>query len=406
MNDFFKKKYFFGAVFFLFILVFSVGNLIHGIGVWGELAKSMKEIENVNDLQAWLRETETKTTDAVWGKMGFIESYGGMQRILGKREFNSFTYVRDTDGMLYYGALIESETDDLEVYAERVRRLKEVVEANGAKLIVVIPPSKVLAGVSPVNQEWPVNDTNARIDKFMNLMMQNDVFAVDLRPAMQKSGEKLEDLFFKTDHHWTPFAALYGTADLVKQVEEKYGDNWDPDGYYTDLNNYHREFYEQCMLGSSGRDTGIAYAGMDDYLLLWPECDMEFTWYNYDREQEHTGDFREALFDISVMENDDIYSGSFNMIYLDEIVKHDRIVNHSNPAGPKLTVMRDSYFSPMACFLAPMCSELDMVWGRAKHNPMDFEKFVEESDADYVILEFYPHNLDMDSFDFYYEAEE
>lgn len=403
MKDFFRKKYVFGTLFLGFILIFPAVNLFFGREAWKELGEDVKEIENVDMLRECVSKAEETAKSEMLGEMGFIETYGGIQRLLGKREFNNFSFIRGDDGMLYYGAVAESKNDDLEEYAGNIRRMKEVVEQNGAKLIVVIPPSKIIAGISNVDLEWPINNPNARTDKFMKLMMENDIFAVDMRPAMQKSGEKLEDLFFKTDHHWTPLAAFYAAKELEEQVERKYGDSWDPEDYYTNLKNYHTRLYEDRMLGSSGRNTGVAYAGMEDYLLLWPECDMQFTWTSYEEEKEQTGDFREALFDMSVLEETDIYSSSFNSIYLDEIVRHDKIVNHSNPEGPSLTVLRDSYFSPMACFLAPMCSEIEMVWSRATRNDIDFEKYVRESEADYVLLEVYPYNINEDSFDFFKE---
>ena len=401
MKRFFLKKYFFAALFLIFLLGFSAVNAFSCADVWAGLRKELMDVETVEMLEAWMQEAEAKSAEETLGNIRFIETYGFMQKILGKREFNHFSYIRDDNGMLYYGALADTVDDDLDEYAGNVRRLKEVVEKKGAKLIVVLPPSKVLYGVSDVNREWPINDPNARMDKFLNLMMKNGVFAVDLRLPIMRSEEKLEDLFFKTDHHWTPLAAFLATKELVKQVEKQYGDQWDPEGRYTNLSNCQTKTYPQKMLGSQGRNAGVTYSGMDDYLLIWPKCDMEFTWYNYERGREQTGDFREALFDQRVLKSQDIYNGSINMVYLDEVTTHDKIVNHSNPNGPKLAVLRDSYFSPMACFLAPMCSEIEMVWNRTAHNDMDFEKFVEESDADYVMLEIYPYNLNEGSFYFY-----
>ena len=401
MKQFFLKKYCFAAIFLGFLFGFSALNLLYGAEEWKELGEELCQVEDISMLEVWTRDAEQEAGEEILGRIGFVEAYGSLQKILGKREFNRFSYIRDDDGMLYYGALMDSDNSDLEEYAANVRRMKEAVEQNGARFLVVVPPSKVLYGVSNVNREWPINDPNARTDKFLNLMMENGVTAVDMRQAMQRSGRGLDELFFKTDHHWTPLAALLGVKELTGQVSKLYGDDWDPDGYYTDLSNYHSQVYQQGMLGSSGRNTGIAYAGLDDYTLLWPECDMTFTWEDYEHDTSKTGSFTEALLDEKKLTPENLYEGSMNMVYLDEVVRRDRIINHSNPDGPKLTVLRDSYFSPMACFLAPMCSEIDMMWGRRSRNDMDFETFIRESEADYVILEIYPYDLTKESFDFF-----
>jgi hypothetical protein len=89
-------------------------------------------------------------------------------------------------------------------------------------------------------------------------------------------------------------------------------------------------------------------------------------------------------------------------VYIREIVNSERIVNNSNPDAPVLTVMRDSYFSPIAVFLAPMFSHIDMMWTR-NDKGMSMEQYIKDGYYNYVILEVYPYNLDSQSFDFFRE---
>lgn len=408
MKQFFIKKECFGIFFLLFILLFSAVNVVVNNEMIMDLAEEFCEMEDLDDLKEWIASVEADTTEDILGRMEFVETYGFLQKVMHKQEFNSFEFVQDGDNMLYYGSVMEKETDDLTAYAQNVRRLNEYVESKGAKLLVIIPPSKILPGVSNVNLEWPLNNPNNRSDKLMILLQQYGVEAIDLRASLIKSGASIEELFFKTDHHWTPLAAFYGTKEVVKQFEERFGVSLDPDGYYTNLGNYHSYTFEQVYLGSTGRNTGVVYSGLDDYTLLWPECDMEFTWINYeeDDQDEQDGTITEALLNASaVMEIEDLYDSNANRLYMDQVVDKDRIVNNSRPDLPKLTVLRDSYFTPMAFFLAPMCSEIDMVWTRNTAD-IDLEDFIRESELEYVILEVYPYNLDEQSFDFFHEEVE
>lgn len=408
MKQFFLKKECFAVLFLVFVLGFSIINVIVNWDMIFELKEEFSEIDDLEDLEEWIDFVETETTEDILGRMEFVETYGFLQKLMSKQEFNSFAFIQDDDEMLYYGSMMELSMDDLDEYAQNVMRLNIYVESKGAKLLVVIPPSKVLAGVSPVNTAWPLNNPNNRTDKLMMLLQQYGVNAVDLRSSMIESGASLEELFFKTDHHWTPLAAFYGTAEVVRQIEERFGEDLDPENYYTNLDNYHTYTFEQIFLGSTGRNTGAVYSGLDNYTLMWPECDMKFTWINEEKDDkdEKEGSITEALINPSVvMDIKSIYDSNTNRIYMDQVVDKDKIINNSRPDLPKLTVLRDSYFTPMAFFLAPMCSEIDMLWTRNSEG-IDMEEFIRESNSDYVILEVYPYNLDEQSFDFFHGTEE
>ena len=404
MKRFIVKKYLFAGLFLTVWMLFSVANFVVGSDQWHDLFEDLTVVTDVSELQEWITGAESELNDELLGNEALIDTYGYVQLLLGKREFNNFSFIKDKDGMLYYGSTWSSGTEGLEEYAERVRRMNEYVQSRGAKLLVVLPPSKVLSGVSDVPREWPLNDPNVRIDKLLMLLYQNGVEVVDLRETLRKSGCSLDELFFKTDHHWTPLAGFYAAKEIVNQIRDRFGDDWDPTGMYTDLENYHFCTYSGCMLGSSGRNTGAVYSGTEDYTLLWPDFPTYFTWTDYERDETQSGDFTESLMDASELEIDDLYGSSANRVYLHEVSDHDKIVNHKNPDGPKVKVLRDSYFSSTACFLAPMCSEIDMMWTRVPEGGT--EEFVREGNYDYLILEIYPYNYDDISFSFFQESEE
>ena len=405
MRRFFVKKYIFAALLLTSWLLFSVINFAVNASEWCQCFVQLTQVQNIAQLDEWIADTEAQANEELLYSEEFIDMYGYVQKLLDKREFNQFAFVRDDDGMLYYGSTWPLSTEEMVDYAGRVRRLNEYVESRGAKLLVVLPPSKILSGVSNINRAWPINDPNARMDRLLMLLYQNGIEAVDLRVKMQQTGASLDELFFKTDHHWTPLAGFYAAQEIVDQVRKRFGDDWDPAHFYTDIDNYNSYTYSGCMLGSSGRNTGVIYSGMDDYTLLWPKFPTNFTWTDYERDTKRKGDFTESLMDASELEIDDLYNSSVNRVYLREITDKDKIINHENPQGAKLKVLRDSYFSPTACFLAPMCSEIDMMWTRAPADQYDIEAFVREGEYDYLILEIYPYNLDERAFSFFEEPE-
>lgn len=408
MKSFFIKKNIFAFCFIGFLLLFSTLNVVHNKENILDMKLELQEIQSVDELKDWISSAETNANEEILGQMNFIEAYGYLQKLIGKREFNGFSYIKGDDGMLYYGSVLKGPTNDLQDYAQNVSRLNKYVESQNAKLIVVIPPSKILSGKSDINLQWPINDPNYRTDEFLNLLQRYQVSSVDLRTMMQKSDLDIEQMFFKTDHHWTPTAAFYAAGALVNYVRDHFDDDWDSDRFYCDIDNYNSYTYQNCMIGSQGKNAGVIYSGIEDYTLLWPKFETSFTLTDYEHNTVRKGDFSESLLNKHFLEIENWYKESINAVYLNEIVTKDNIVNHLNPDGPKIVALRDSYFSPMACFLAPMCSEIDMVWGkRGNRNQIDFDKFIRESEGyDYFILEVYPYNLESDSFMFFQEDAE
>lgn len=404
-NYYFVKKFIFSIIFFITIGVFCIGDFIKFSYTFKQRGKKIAEIHSVDDLKKWISQTDSEITSSVMGRMRFIELYGYVQKLLGKREFNNFAYIKDDDGMMYYGSVAELETNDLEEYAGNVMRLNEYIESRGAHLLVVIPPTKVMHNVSEVKRDWPVNDPNNRTDRLLMMLQQRGVDTYDLRRHIENTGLSIEELFFKTDHHWTPLAAFHATQGLIEKMNSLYGLDLDPDGYYRDLSNYESYTYRDCFLGSTGENSGAVYSGVDDYTFYWPRCDMEFEWHDYEHDERTKGKLEEALlYSQRLYEADDIYNNSMGSVYIREIVNSERIVNNSRPDAPVLAVMRDSYFSPIAVFMAPMFSHIDMMWTR-NDKGMSMEEFIKEGYYNYVILEVYPYNLDSQSFDFFREEE-
>lgn len=118
--------------------------------------------------------------------------------------------------------------------------------------------------------------------------------------------------------------------------------------------------------------------------------------------QHFRGYTTESLMDVDVLlEHDDIYSDSQYSLYLNGLRPYEHIVNEDNPDGIKVFAIRDSYFSPMMVFLAPMCSELDAIWSLEESHVLDIESYVKENEFDYIIMEIYPYNINGDAFNFF-----
>ena len=394
-------------LFFGLLITLSAFNLITAIKNWDDIFVH-GSVRNLDDLKKWISDTEAELNDEITMHDEFIDYYSVIQRALNKHEVNNFEVIKDNEGMLYYGTKYDNPLDEVDDIANQIAMLNEKVESLDSHLIVVLPASKILYNVSSVDLNLPLNDPNAKMDKLLMRLQQRGITFLDLRPTLQQSGESLDTLFFKTDHHWTGRAAFYATKDLITLLEDKYGEVLDPDGYYRDLSNYESEIYSNIMLGSNGRDTGRYYSGLDDFELLYLRDygDVNYTWEDHEENEEISGNMLEALIQKKHIRYGNYYHQDVYGTYISSVRDRDTIINNDLENGIQIAAYRDSYFAPMAVFMAPMCHRIDMFWNQGEENPEDFLECLEEKHYDYVILEVYPYNINTETLTFFTEVTE
>lgn len=406
-----RKKIF--AVLFLIVVFGYAGlNARYGSEEWLEEVEECLEdgitlATAPETLSHMVSELDESIIESMYGRMNFIETYSYIQVLLDKREFNNFGYIKDEDGYLHYASFFREDTDDIEEYAKRLKRLQDCVEPNGTKVLFFVTPGKYVRGVTDFRTGMPVNDPNHIVDEMLFYLNRYGVETVDGRKYIPNDALSLQDAFFKTDHHWTIPAAFAATQVLVGQIEEKFGEDLDPEDYYLDPAQYEKVVYRKGMLGSMGRKTGANFSGLEDFEAFWPKFENHYDRYCMgvtDQTQHFRGTTAEALMDTDVLlKSDDIYSDSQYSLYLNGLRPYERIVNEDNPDGCRIFAVRDSYFSPMMVFLAPMCGQIDAIWSLEESHMLDIESYVKENEFDYIIMEIYPYNINGDAFNFFKE---
>lgn len=399
MKEYILKKRIFAVVFIVVIFSFSILNFINSYEPLKEEIVSSEEIITVSEL-------ETAINENLYGRMNFVEAYGFIQVVLDKREVNNFSYIKDEDGFLHYSAFYQDDDPGMFEYALRMKRLQDYVEPKGTKVLFVVPPGKYIAGQTTFRPGLSVNDPNANVDELLFYLNRLGVETLDLREYLPNEELSYEETFFKTDHHWTIPAAFYATGAVVDKIEEAFGEDLDPDNYYTNIENYELITYKSGMLGSMGRKTGATYSGMEDFTSLWPKFEGNFYREYIAREDDglayRQGNFIKAMMNTNILLNQkDVYSDSQYSLYLNGILNYERIVNEDNPDGAKFFMIRDSYFSPVITFMAPMCGEIDAIWSLETTAQIDIERHVKEGDYDYIIMEVYPYNINDAAFNFF-----
>lgn len=404
-----RKKLF--AVLFLAVLFLLAGlNLRHTYPSLKEAALDSAAKVQAGELSAKeaVAAVEDAMTSNLQGRMNYIEGYSYLQVLMDKREFDNFRYVKDEDGFLHYSATFREDDTKAFQYALRMKRVKDYVSPSGTKVMFVVPPAKYSPRDTNLRKGLPINDPETKTVDTLFWMNRLGIDTLNLDLYFPSENLSFEDTFFRTDHHWTIPAAFEATKILVSELNRLYGVDLDPGGYYLDEDQYEKITYPDIMLGSMGRRTGVNFVGLDDFTALWPKYSLNIDRESLDdtgRASHRSGSIFETLIQPDYLtKKDSIYGDSAYSLYLNGLRTYEHIRNLDNPDGPKILMIRDSYFSPVITFLTPLCSEIDAIWSLEELDQIDIEDYIRENEFDYIIMEVYPFNINDTAFAFFEEA--
>ena len=278
MNHYIFRKKLFALLFLLIVPAFSLWNFLGARQTLSEKLRVRATQVSQGDItlgQA-VSGMETAITETVRGRMNFIEGYSFIQTLLGKEEFNNFSYVKDQEGFLHYAAFFREPDREVAGYTARLRRLADAAAEYDGKVLFTVVPSKYIPGVTQFSPGLQINDPNPLVDETLFYVNRYGIATLDMRGSIPNEVLPFDKTFFRTDHHWTIPAAFEGFRQLVEALNREFDAGLDPDGFYRDPNNYTQVTYQGGMLGSMGRKTGATFAHPEDFTALWPNFSGNF----------------------------------------------------------------------------------------------------------------------------------
>ncbi len=380
-----KHQYVFAVLFMVILLGFAAFN------IWDSgdsLIKDIKDLEqpqSIQEVKAYTSSIDsTLTSNLPFGHM-WNETYAKIHNVLGKNEENSFKYVRDKNGFMHSSNFWGTTSVSGKEIAQRLKRLQEKVEDEDTKLVVMLYAEEYNEAWTDAYYGIPYADYGDFNDDLTRYLRYYGVEYIDFQQIYKEKGYKAEDIFYKTDHHWTTQRAFEGFQILTKHLNKEHGAGLST--YYLDKDNYNYEFYKQSFLGSQGRDAGVSFSGMDDYTLIVPKFHTDYEYYRYDGDEEEIfkGSIEDTLITRRYFEYDDIYDRNLWNSYTDGLHMSEKITNKLNEDGLDVLFLRDSFASPVATFFSSYCHEIDMVW-TVKAETEFVEKKIEEKNYDYVFV--------------------
>lgn len=348
----------------------------------GEISVSAY-IDRIDELYYGMLSTE-QGQPFLHNKGTYINLNGAMAKLLGQPMMNE--RVKLKNGHLSNVVSWHHSEEDIEYTAHNITHLAQMQEMNGGQFLFVLAPSQIskYENLLPEGYTDTMNETS---DTLLSLLSQNGVPYLDLREELHKDQISNTDAFFVTDHHWKPQTGFWAYTKILNALE-KSGGAASADSLYTDRSQFDFVTYPNTFLGSSGKRTGICYAGVDDSIFIQPRFDTQITLTVPDRELELTGRYEEVCYNTDdTLNPDDPDFFQFNAYGLygwgDNELNQWR--NEHAPEDSRVMLIGDSFgnipFSLMSMYFSS-CDELDM-----RYYTGDFQAHFREYQPDILILE-------------------
>lgn len=392
----------------LFLAVLAAGTVYLALGYRGQVGSTLssllhgegdapvEDLFSLSDrLQAAAGRTEESLTDTLDRDHLFIRAYGLLQRAMGRQTVEDveaqYTVARLSNGALTFADPTAAYDDypDPAGYAAVLADLRDRLEETlSIPLLYVQAPQKASAYADASLPAGLSDFGDARADALLAALAGEGVDTLDLRPVFADTG-RYDDLFFRTDHHWTPEGAFLAWQTVARVLAEDYGLTVDLTA--ADRSQWQTETLSGIFLGSQGKRVGELYGGTDDLELWSPVSGGQFRYLVPIRGYDRTGPFESSLLFPERLEEKDLYRSNPYTYYSGGDYPFARMQNLQNPDGPTVVLLRDSLSCTFAPFLTAGVGEVVTI--DLRYFQDDLMEYISWVGADLVLYLYSPSAL-------------
>ena len=120
---------------------------------------------------------------------------------------------------------------DIELIASNLTRFNNFCNSNGIKFYIIVVPSK--ENIYRDKNDYLPNNRNENFNDVYNYIIQNTNLNIIFPSKEFKAEAEKNFIFYKTDHHWTDYAAFRGYTMLAKKIKKDF-----PDFVSEDISNF------------------------------------------------------------------------------------------------------------------------------------------------------------------------
>jgi len=290
-------------------------------------------------------------SDHILGRDLWVAMKAWCERLSGKKE-NNGVYFAAQDTLI--NRVDNPDPDKLD---KDMGYLDALVGNVSAPVYFGLIPSAAAIWAGRLPQGAPTADEKAVIDQ---LCFSTGASTIDLYGALEAhSGE---DIYYRTDHHWTSLGAFYGANAIFEAL------GLEP----LELSGYQKTTVTDQFNGTSFSTSGVRWLPPDAIDTYVPGEGVKVTsWFKGVPEEG-------SLYVDSFLEVKDKYS------YFLGGRQPLCVVEKEGSTGPKVLIIRDSYSDSLTPFLTERFSEVHLIDPR--DNLSSIKGYVEEHNIDTVLV--------------------
>ena len=300
----------------------------------------------------FMADAEDYVSDHIAGRDFWVAAKAWSERLSGKKENEGVYFGKENTLINRVNAPERSKLDRDMGYVDALAGNVDVPVYFG------LIPSAAEVWKERLPEGAPTADEKAIID---NLYFSTGAATIDLYGAL--SAHRDEDIYYRTDHHWTSLGAFYGANAILDAL------GLEP----LDLNDYPKTTVTEAFYGTLFSTSGVRWLPPDRIDAYVPDEGVDVTsWFNGSPAEG-------SLYVDSKLAVKDKYAYFLGGNQPLCVVESEKV-----PDGPKALLIRDSYSDSLTPFLTERFSEIHLF--DLRYNLNSVSKYVEENDIDTVIV--------------------
>jgi hypothetical protein len=341
--------------------------------------KTFSEVENRNLTQRptltakallsgdFMSDYESYVTDQFAGRDGWTAAKAYAEKAVGKQENNDVYFCADSTLITRFDAPDEKKLSSNLSYVSKFADKATVPVYFG------LIPTQACIWADKLPEGAPNYDQALVLEEASQTA---GVQFADLYTALME--HKDEDIFYRTDHHWTSLGAYYGYEALGSVL------GYDP----LPLSTYEKTTVSTEFYGTVFSSSGVRWVKPDTIDTYVPEEGITVVSHTYDAKGNPVEEPRQ-LYDESYLTQKDKYS-----MFLGG-QKSLGVVKTGNTDKPKLLLIRDSYSDSLVPFLTAHFSEIHLI--DLRYYKLSAAQYIQDNDIDMALVLYSVPNFVSDS---------
>lgn len=310
----------------------------------------------------YMEDFETYLTDQFPGRDGWVDLKGLCERLLLKKEYKGVYLCADGTLMTRF------DEPDAKLTERNLAAVNELAAQSDIPVYLALIPGAVSVWADRLPADAPNADQLALI---RDLYARCEARTVDVAGALEAHRD--EEIFYRTDHHWTTLGAYYGYTAFAEAA------GFAP----TPLSAYTPRVVSEDFRGTVYSSSGVHWTQPDRITLYVEQGGAEIT--NYPHGQPEEG----VLYDMSRLETKDKYA----MFYGGNTPR--LVIRTEREDAPKLLILRDSYMDSESPFFFENFSEIHVL--DLRYFRQSVAEYIAENGFDMILVSYNISNFVSDT---------